>query len=146
MKLRVLVILAAGSLIAADNKRDDAIKKELKNLRGTWVPTSGKANGSVPSPKELRKMKVVLAGDKWTLHFEGKTAEATFKIDPTKKPKTIDLHPKTAKGQVVVGIYELEGDTLKICMPEPSTGKKRPTEFSGKDGKSLMTFEREKSK
>jgi uncharacterized protein (TIGR03067 family) len=130
----------------AGDSKEEAAAKELKQLAGTWIPTSAQVNGSIASPEEVRKMKVVLAGEKWTLHLEGKTAEATFKIDPTKKPKTIDFHPANAKGQVLVGIYELNGDTLRICLPEPSTGKERPTEFSGKDGKSLTIYEREKSK
>jgi uncharacterized protein (TIGR03067 family) len=57
----------------------------------------------------------------------------------------MDLHPKAAKGQVVVGIYELDGDTLRVCLPEPGTGKERPTEFSGKQGRSLTIYERRKA-
>jgi uncharacterized protein (TIGR03067 family) len=140
------MILASSMLIATEDSKEGIIRKELKKLEGTWVPTSGKADGSVASPKELRKMKVVIARGKWVLHFEGKTAEANFKIDPMKKPKTIDLYPKAAKGQMVVGIYLLDGDTLKICLPEPSTRKKRPKEFSGEKGQSLTIFERQKPK
>jgi uncharacterized protein (TIGR03067 family) len=151
---QVCILVAVGALLCtaltgcggAGDSEEQAIAEDLKQLAGTWIPTQAEVNGSVASPKDLRQMKVVLAGEKWTLHLEGKTAEATFKIDPTKKPKTIDLRPTTAKGQVMVGIYELNVDTLTICLPEPSTGKKRPTEFSGKGGQSLTTYEREKPK
>jgi hypothetical protein len=36
------------------------------------------------------------------------------------------------KGAVMLGIYEISGDTLKVCFdPE---GKKRPTEFKSASG------------
>jgi hypothetical protein len=36
------------------------------------------------------------------------------------------------KGAVMLGIYEIDGDTLRVCFdPE---GKKRPTEFKSASG------------
>src|SRR5262249_56360958 len=58
----------------------------------------------------------------------------TQKIDPSKAPKTIDVTmtegPK--KGKVMLGIYEIDGDTLKAYF-DPQ-GKKRPTEFKSAPG------------
>ena len=45
-------------------------------------------------------------------------------VDATKTPKEIDLN---MEGQVGKGIYELEGDTLKIAHGE--VGDARPKEF-----------------
>jgi uncharacterized protein (TIGR03067 family) len=50
-----------------------------------------------------------------------------LKIDPTKKPKTIDLSsPQGQAMRLSQGIYLLEGDDLKICQ---SRAGARPTEF-----------------
>jgi len=50
-------------------------------------------------------------------------------------------------GKTAVGIYDLDGDTLKWCTNEPG-GTERPKEFSSEaDNKHLLvTLKREKSK
>lgn len=63
---------------------------------------------------------------------------ATQKLDPSKSPKTLDAKVTDVpnKGAVILGIYEISGDTLKVCFdPE---GKKRPTEFKGVSGSQTL--------
>jgi len=72
--------------------------------------------------------------------------KAKFTIDPAKNPKQIDYAmtggPTTGKTQL--GIYELEGDTVKFCFAAP--GKDRPPDFTTKEGSSrtLSVWKREK--
>ncbi len=42
--------------------------------------------------------------------------EFTFKLDPTKKPKTFDFQQRRNAKQSFPGIYLLKGDELKICF------------------------------
>ena len=44
----------------------------------------------------------------------------------------------------MLGIYALEGDELKLCLPQP--GRDRPTAFAApeKSGTTLLVFRREK--
>jgi uncharacterized protein (TIGR03067 family) len=63
---------------------------------------------------------------------------ATQKLDPSKSPKTLDAKVTDGpnKGAVILGIYEISGDTLKVCFdPE---GKKRPTEFKSESGSQTL--------
>ncbi len=120
--------------------------KDLESLAGTWnIDTMGWGNNSVP--KELMKgYKFVFAGNELTweaaLSMMGRGGKITandgafpcdFKIDPSKKPKEIDitLHQKQVD-HTFLGIYEIEGDALKVCYYVRETGR-RPTEFSSKD-------------
>ena len=144
--LGVLLVAGAALAVAADDKKDDA-KDELKKFEGTWVLVSSERDGEKAPAEELKKVmpKAVVKGDKVTLSVGDKTVmEAEFTIDPTKKPKTIDSTATTGpdKGKKTLGIYEIDGDTFKICYNE----KERPKEFSAKkgSGNTLDTYTREK--
>src|SRR5262249_36990074 len=54
---------------------------------------------------------------------------------PTKTPKTIDLTLLGPVRKTMLGIYTLEGDTLKVCMViDPDRVNQRPTAFVTKAG------------
>jgi uncharacterized protein (TIGR03067 family) len=80
-------------------------------------------------------MKVTISGQQFKTTKGTKVIEqATITADPSKEPKTIDLAftQGDVKGQTVLGIYEVTGDTLRIAMSEPD--KLRPTEIVNRDG------------
>jgi uncharacterized protein (TIGR03067 family) len=86
-------------------------------------------------------------GDHHTLYLFNKAlSKGTFKIDATKKPKAIDFRTTSGltEGQVMLGIYEIDGKHWKICYAAP--GKDRPKDFSAKKGTghTLVIWEREK--
>jgi uncharacterized protein (TIGR03067 family) len=58
----------------------------------------------------------------------------SYKIDAGKTPKQIDIneHVKGFSTGPAYGIYQLDGDELRICLP--ALGKERPTEFASKPG------------
>jgi uncharacterized protein (TIGR03067 family) len=134
--------LTAGLFIAADAK-DDAVKKDMDALQGKWAVLSMDLDGQ---PVTLvRDAARVIKDDKYTLTLlSDLTVESKFKIDPTAKPKTIAATASSGpyKDKELLGIYELDGDTLKICFALP--GKDRPTEFKSKEG--CMLFIHKKSK
>jgi uncharacterized protein (TIGR03067 family) len=104
-------------------------KTDKDNLQGTWIPVSAEEAGTkVPKEKiKDRNFEMVISGDKITLPIKDESKEVRFKLDPSKKPKHIDLlmgKDKTAKG-----IYLLKGDTLKLCV-EKEPDSDRPTKFS----------------
>jgi uncharacterized protein (TIGR03067 family) len=149
MRRYVLLILAAGLLVAAD-KKESAATKELKKLTGTWQAETYALNGQKASADDLKKVSLVITADgKAKVLNDGKaTLQAIIKLDPTRKPKAIDITftEGRLKGEVAQGIYELKGDTFRLCRAVP--GKDRPTEFSSKpnSGHALMTYNRVKTK
>jgi uncharacterized protein (TIGR03067 family) len=138
MKRTLMLALAAGLLIAADAK-DDA-REELKKWQGSWT-TTAEYNGEKSPDKFITSIK----DDKFTVKLGDKIIDSgTFKLGVDKKLKTIDATSDFGpnKGNILLGIYEMDGDTIKVCFAE----KERPKEFSAKkdSGQVLNTMTKEK--
>jgi len=152
MRLHAVVILGFGCLVAAltigrAGAQDDAAKNELKKLEGTWATVSIEAAGQkLTDEDKIKTRKLTMKGEKYTLKVGDETVQGTIEINPTKKPKTIDVKPDSGsnKGKTLLGIYELDGDNLKICLAAP--GKERPTAFgtAPEIGQQLVVYKREK--
>jgi uncharacterized protein (TIGR03067 family) len=140
-----LLIATVGVLLAADAPQDAAVKKELDQLQGTWQMVSHEVNGK---PDDTLKGTVrVVEGDKFTIKKGDKVLRVgTMKLDPTKKPKWIDISftEGPEKGKARLGIYVLDGDMQKICYGD--LDKERPAEFGSKPGTGhrLVVFKRVK--
>ena len=152
MNQRILTVLAVALLIAADTPKDDAVKKEADMLQGTWRVVSAQRDGTDAPQDETKKITITIKGDKLTARRtenadkpEEKVYEMFFTLDPNQKPKWIDVTYMDGerKGESSQGIYELNGDTLKICV---SRGNTRPTEFETKadSQRHLMVLKRGK--
>ena len=141
-QLPLLIVIAVMMLASMSTQAGDA-KKDQEKIEGTWEATEVVVNG-MPAPEDLRKgITFAFAGDKMTLVGPdgiGKR-EHKFKLDPTKKPKAIDTMPQDGpfKGKSGPGIYELKGDTLKLCIPNTATNE-RPKQFESAKGSNLGLF------
>lgn len=134
MRRHVLMVVAAVLLIGADD-RGDAAKADRDRLQGTWRYVSFTANGEKMPQEQLDRMTVTYDGDRWTVKDGDKMVVAgTQKLDPTKKPAQMDseVTEGEGKGATMLGIYELKGDTLRVCF-DPQ-GKDRPTSLTPKEG------------
>src|SRR5262245_42344742 len=117
---------ASGTL--ADDKAD--IEKEVKKFQGPWTIESSETGGQKIPADDLEGLIVTFEGDKHNLKKgDAVIPVGTQTIDPSKSPKTseVTMTEGPSKGAVMLGIYEIDGDTLKVCF-DPQ-GKKRPTEF-----------------
>jgi uncharacterized protein (TIGR03067 family) len=139
------MILIVGLAVAAGGPKEDAADKDFKQLQGTWQATSVEQDGGKATEDVAKQMALVFDGEKATF-LAGDTVlmQGTVKLDPGAKPRALDLASTAGrvKGQAVAGIYEVDGDTLRICLGAP--GGARPAEFkSGKD-QPLVAYRRAK--
>ena len=148
-KYRIVLagMLALGLLgRALAQTPEERLKREEEKLAGTWRVTAAKAMGERVPPDQLPKMKLTFKDGKFTVqHGNDKPLEGTYKIDPSKTPKTIDITNRTTgpeEGKKQVGIYELTDNELKICASDAS--KKRPTDFDtrNKEGYTVLVLRR----
>ena len=130
------LLFVIPSLTAAGDDKDKAVKEDRKQYEGTWQVVSLEVDGNKSAEDDTKKITVVNEADgKWAIEVEGKVvARGTREIDPTKKPKTVDLTVTEGdgKGQKALGIYEFKDDTRKVCLAP--AGKERPTEFTSAAG------------
>ncbi|HEV3443529.1 MAG TPA: TIGR03067 domain-containing protein [Gemmataceae bacterium] len=145
--MRVIAPVIAVLIVICAASAQDAVKKEMAQLEGHWSMVSGEANG-LSMPKEtVDSGKRVAKDGETTITIGGQVYfKAKFSIDPTKKPKAVDytMTAGPTKGKTHLGIYELDGDTVKFCFAAP--GKDRPTEFTAKEGsqRTLSVWKRDK--
>ena len=145
--MRVIVPVFAALVLVGPAGAEDAVKKEMALLEGEWSMVSGEADG-ISLPKEtVRSAKRVAKDGMTTITMGGRVYfKAKFSIDPTKKPRAIDytMTEGPTKGKTHLGIYELDGDTVKFCFAAP--GKDRPTDFTAKEGseRTLSVWKRDK--
>ncbi len=149
MKRNLLLGACVVFLLAADAaKEDDAAKKDAEKMQGDWAALSMIQDGMKYPDDDAQALFRTVKGDEYTVfRFNDALAKWKFKLDASKKPKTIDIFkPDDDKAPAVLGIYEFDGDKLKLCVAAP--GKDRPTAFESKEGSghTLSVWEREKKK
>jgi uncharacterized protein (TIGR03067 family) len=152
--LGTVCIALAGAGAADEPKPDDgkkvAIAKALETFAGTWEIVSVRPDGAT---KDAHKLVFKPDGAYAAVNKEGKELWAgTFEIDPTATPKVWDHRSHDAKktGTDVLGIYELNGDKLKVaCVVgqwkgKEWTGKPRPQAIDPKEADVVIELKRAK--
>lgn len=143
--VRVIPLIAiVAMMFVVLGQAAQAEKDDLKQLAGAWIGTLAEDSGEKIED---------LVGAKFQLVFEGNTLtfiaqkgdrlvkdKMQFRLDPTKKPKHIDL--EVSKDETLQGIYSLEGNMLKLCTS--TKPENRPTAFTTKKGSGhrLLVFKR----
>src|SRR5262245_57455597 len=124
-----LLALTFGAIAATGKEKKDD-KDDAKKMDGEWQVTAWVQGGTALGAGALDGCTWTVKGDKYTFVMGGNTEEGTFKLDPAKKPPTIDLDitAGNCKGNAQPGIYKIEGDTITFCFNRPGAAG-RPTEF-----------------
>jgi uncharacterized protein (TIGR03067 family) len=128
---------------------DDATKtvEEGKKMQGTWKPVTAELAGN-PFPNEvLKTMSLVVTDGKYTVTVGQQTDEGTVKLDPSKKPREMDITGTKGpnQGKKIPAIYELTDDTLRVCYDLSGTAA-RPKEFKTEANSQLFLVEYKRQK
>lgn len=116
-----------------------------EDLTGTWKPVEVELAGTKFPEAVFANWRLELGKGTYVLKGAESPDRGTVKVDATQKPMTMDVTGTDGpnKGKTFPCIYELSGDTLKICYD--LSGKKRPEEFKTEKGTKLylVTYKRE---
>src|SRR5262249_24121510 len=143
-RILVLVPLCLVLVLTTETVRSGD-KKEQEKLEGTWSLV--KITGGKSKNKD-KEAKLTFKGNKHAIKKEGdKAEEATYSVDPTKKPKEMNLHvEKDGEKLTLKAIYELDGGTLKICLFEghKKAMEDRPKELVANEETIVAVLKRDK--
>jgi uncharacterized protein (TIGR03067 family) len=142
----LLAMMLIPPLPVADGPRSEASERELRRHQGTWIVTSMVREGQEAPAEIVASIRRIVEGEHVVWKRDGKRFAGTaLELDPAADPKAIDVIPDggPSRGEKVRGIYELDGETLRICMAGP--GQDRPKAFRADKGSghTLTTFRRE---
>ncbi len=131
--------LKALSSGASESAGDD-----LKKMEGVWQITAVEANGDVVPAEDVNSIIVTIKGSAYTAEFPDRTDRGTLKLDSSKNPRHMNIYPGGTEDadSMLPAIYELGGDTLKVCYAQQ--GGQRPAAFTsaGEYGKMFVTYRR----
>lgn len=140
-----VAFLMAGAQAFGQQKADDARAKLVGVWSGYAVEGRGEKPDQGPVKIELNITKNLIQAKQ----FKGKDAydlgEGTFELTFDKTPYHLDGNKKLDnpnRKDIWLGIYQLEGDTLKWCVKK----KGRPTEFATGAGAFLLILKRQPAK
>jgi uncharacterized protein (TIGR03067 family) len=111
---------------------------DRQQMQGEWKPAVLEVFGQRVPAQHIAEWKMVVSGDRLTGYDGDKVLDqARFLLDPNRKPRAIqivyDVGP--SKGVSMRGIYEIDGDTLRICVSE--RGQENPREFLTREDSDL---------
>lgn len=105
---------------------------DLDLIQGIWQLVAGERHGTAFPEALVKQVTLIFEGNSLTTRNGDRANSSTFTLDSTASPKAIDLDQGGQPGR---GIYELNGDDLRILHGE--VGTPRPPSFAIPPGSAL---------
>ncbi len=143
MKYAFFISLVVAGLLTAcgAGPTDDA-----KAIEGNWRPVKGELGGQPMTDAVLQSIRLKLDSGKYEVLAGDQPDRGTYTLDSTSTPKSLTITGTEGpnRGKTFPAVFELNGDTLRICYD--LSGAKRPTEFRSVAGTQLflVTYNRNK--
>jgi uncharacterized protein (TIGR03067 family) len=147
MKAHMPVVVVALCLLArsAAHAAGEVPRDDDAALCGAWACTAAVVDGKPLSDAVVKELRLTIDPHRYRTERGGEVLfDSTYRIDPSKRPRQIEMTATEgdAAGQPALGIYALEGDTLRMCYVMP--GGARPKTFESAPGSKafLVTWKR----
>lgn len=111
-------------------KQSTVATSDLDRIQGEWKLKQLVIDGQAADEATIADGKLKIKGDTFKLDAAGQNESGTLQFDAQVSPKTLEVALQS--GDTIPAIYELSGDTLKICYAVNSAA--RPKEFKSTGG------------
>ena len=107
---------------------------DLDLLQGSWSVAAVELEGQKMAAAMLANARIAIQGNRFTSTGVGAVYKGTLEIDQSARPRQIDMKFSAGpeKGNTNLGIYQLKGDTWKMCLA--TRGDVRPSKFASTPG------------
>ncbi len=142
MKVIAICFLTSAFVVAADD--GEMTRKDLQKMQGDWAAVEMIREGNPLERDSAQAYFRTVENETYTMaRYRKVVGKGAFKIDATKSPKWIDVTPAAPNAKSLKGIYEWDGDKLKIIFG--AADGERPTNFKCPPGSpnSYTLWERE---
>lgn len=111
-----------------------AERNDLDLLQGSWTVTALEVEGENMPEAMLAQARIVVKGNRFTSTGMGAEYAGRLVLDVSASPRQLDMKFDAGpeKGNTNLCIYELEGDTWKLCIA--TRGTVRPSTFASTRG------------
>ena len=116
-------------------------------LQGRWRFTGMQVNGAEVPRAQLGPSSITIKDNRFTATGPGTLYEGDMTLDPRANPKRLSvLMNREADTITLNAIYEVKGDTLRLCLDV--TGGPAPNAFTSSKDKpwALQTLQRERER
>lgn len=135
------MVAAAMTAFAADPPPDDA-----QAVQGSWKPETAELAGQAFPVAVLKTISLKLTNATYEVYVGNQPDRGTYTLDAASQPRGMTITGTNGpnQGKTFPAIYELKGDTLRICYD--LSGAKRPAEFKTSAGTQLylVTYNRKR--
>jgi uncharacterized protein (TIGR03067 family) len=128
--IRSLPLILGVACLVFMPVRTQYAEDDKKTIEGSWIAVSFELGGQKLPEASFKDTRLILTDGRYTYQND----QGTYKINPAGKPKSMDITGTKGpnQGKTFPAIYELTGDTLRICYD--LGGKMRPSEFTTRAG------------
>jgi len=119
---------------------------DAQAVQGLWKPATAELAGQPMADAVLKMISLRLVNGEYEVRVGDAPDKGTYALDSGTDPRSMTVTGTEGpnRGRTFPAIYELKGDTLRICYD--LSGEKRPTEFRSVAGTKLylVTYVRAK--
>ena len=110
------------------------MQRDLDLLQGSWTVAALEVDGQTMPAAMLADARIAITGSRFASTGMGATYEGILELDTSANPPRLDMKFDAGpeKGNTNLGIYQLDGDTWKLCLA--TRGTVRPANFASTPG------------
>src|SRR5262249_30880241 len=119
--------------------------KDADATQGSWRAAAAELGGKEFPEKVRESIKLVIKDNTYTVTIGKVVDKGTVKVNSSAKPKEFDIIGTEGpnKDKTILAIYEVDGDTMRVCYDLGLTGRPKEFKTAGEAKHFLVTYKRE---